>query len=87
MRLPIDPEVYRTLEQATPALVAWLALFTALTVVKVARRALGRPVEVREGMIASELPGLPLMLLHSAGFGLALWRGDLLSAALFAWWG
>ncbi|MBX3471711.1 MAG: hypothetical protein KF878_33060 [Planctomycetes bacterium] len=87
MQLPIDPEVYRTLEQATPGLVAWLALFTLLTVVKVARHALGHAVDGREGMITSELPGLPLMLLHSAGFGLALWHGDPLSAALFAWWG
>src|SRR4051812_29821381 len=87
MALPVDPEVYRTLDRATPALFVWLTVFVGLTLRKLARRAQGLPVATHEGTVASELPGLPLMLLHSVGFALSLWRRDLVSTLLFAWWG
>lgn len=92
MRPPVDPEIYATLERATPYLVGWLTLFTVVIGAKIVRGPRG-PLDgafvppAREGMVASELPGLPLMLLHSVGFGLSLWRRDPVSALLFLWWG
>jgi hypothetical protein len=86
VQLPVDPEVYRTLDRATPWLIGWLALFAAVTLVRLVRH---RPGDAprRETMVGSELPGLPLMLLHSVGFALSVWRRDVLSALLFLWWG
>jgi hypothetical protein len=86
--MPINPEVYRTLELGAPYLIGWVSIFVVVTIIKLLRHARGQAVATaREGMIASELPGLPLMLMHSAGFGLALWHRDVVSALLFAWWG
>lgn len=86
MELPVDPEVYRTLDRATPWLIGWLTLFALVTLVRLVRHRPGAPAR-KEGLVGSELPGLPLMLLHSVGFGLALWRRDVVSALLFLWWG
>ncbi|MBI3723611.1 hypothetical protein HY251_06615, partial [bacterium] len=88
MRLPIHGEIYETLDRATPFFVLWLTFFTLLTIVRIVRRARGSaPAPPREGMIASELPGLPLMLLHSAGFVLSIVHRDPISTLLFLWWG
>lgn len=86
MQLPVDAEVYRTLDRAAPWLTGWLTLFALVTLVRIARHRPGDPPR-KETMVGSELPGLPLMLLHSAGFALAAWHRDVVSALLFLWWG
>lgn len=62
--------------------------FIALTVATLLRRWWeGRSGHRRDTLIGGELPGLPLVLMHSACWGCALARQDWLSVALFAWWG
>jgi hypothetical protein len=83
--LPVHSGTYETLERASPFLIVWIALFTLVNIVRIARQRPGPAA--REGMIASELPGLPLMLLHSVGFVLSILSRDLASSLLFLWWG
>lgn len=85
----LDPELYRTLEAWCGApIVAWVAAWAAWTLGKTVLRLLGwKSLRFSHHMVLSELPGLPIMLLHSVGFVLAIMRKDPLSAALFAWWG
>jgi hypothetical protein len=84
---PVHREVFETLDRAAPYLTVWLTFFAVLTIIRIVRKPPGVPVPQREGMIASELPGLPLMLLHSVGFVLALLALDPVSILLFLWWG
>ncbi|MGE0706853.1 MAG: hypothetical protein AB7N76_06575 [Planctomycetota bacterium] len=83
----MNDAIYRTLDAFGPWILAWLALPSLWTLAKTALRAAGREVSMSEHTIVTELPGLPLMLLHTVGFLLALWYRDPLSALLFAWWG
>ncbi|HBP19925.1 MAG TPA: hypothetical protein DEA08_19305 [Planctomycetes bacterium] len=82
-----DPSIYRTLDAWSGLLVAWTAAFALWTLAKVLLRWSGREVSMSNHTILTELPGLPLQLLHTAGFVLALRAGDVLSSLLFAWWG
>lgn len=82
-----DLELYHALDRFAAPILAWVAFWAAWTVAKTALRVLGLPVRFTRHMILTELPGLPLMLLNSVGFVLALRAHDWLSAALFAWWG
>lgn len=82
-----DASIYRTLDSWSAPLVAWTAAFALWTLAKVLLRASGRDVSMSNNTILTELPGLPLQLLHTAGFVLALQAGDVLSSLLFAWWG
>lgn len=86
MTLPVDREVFATLESGAPFLLAWLTFWTLLSLVRIARHKPG-DAPPREGMIASELPGLPLMLLHSVGFVVSILHRDPVSTLLFLWWG
>jgi len=87
MQLPVHAEVYATLERASPFLICWVAIFLVYNLARIARRPPGADAPLKEGMVTGELPGLPLMLLHSVGFGLSLAARDPVSAALFLWWG
>ena len=82
----LDRRIYAFFDATTTAQVLWIALFLTITIAKLIARARGREVPAASG-ISGELSGLPLTLLHSACFGYALWLGDWVSAALFAWWG
>ena len=84
----MHPEVFQFFGRAAPVIVLWLMGFVALTVVTLIRRALeGRSDVYRDSLAGGELPGILLVLMHSAAFGYALWLGDWLSVLLFAWWG
>jgi hypothetical protein len=83
----IDPSLYLFLDRLGGPILAWIAGFSLWTVAKTLLRWAGRPVRVSKHMILTELPGLPLMLLHTVGFVAALRAGDGLSTLLFSWWG
>jgi hypothetical protein len=84
----MDPAVYQLFGRACPFILAWLMGFAALTVATLAWRAWHRRSDVhRDSLIGGELPGLPLVLMHSACFAYACQRGDWASALLFGWWG
>lgn len=80
-------EVYQALDRFGPAVVIWVSCVALWTLAKVALSAAGREVEFSEHMILSELPGLPLELLCSLGWVLALYHRDWASALLLLWWG
>ena len=84
----MHPEAFQLFGRAAPVIVIWLMGFVALTVVALIRRALaGRTDVYRDSLVGGELPGILLVLMHSAAFGYALWLGDWLAVLLFAWWG
>jgi len=84
----MDPAVYQLFARAAPLIIVWLIGFLTLSLVAIARRALqGRTGRQRDSMIGGELPGLPLVLMHSVCFVYSCLRQDWLSALLFAWWG
>src|SRR5438105_2469599 len=67
----LEASTFATLERASPFLIVWLTLFALRSAVHLVRH---RPGDLppREGMVTSELPGLPLMLLHTVGFVLSV---------------
>lgn len=83
----LDPELYRTLDRLGTPILAWVATFATWTAMKTVLHLAGREVRTSEHMVLTELPGLPLMLVHSVGFVLAILHRDPISTALFAWWG
>jgi len=84
----MDPAVYQLFAQACPVILAWLMAFIALTVMILAVRGWrGQAGYRRDSLIGGELPGIPLVLMHSVCCGYAVWRSDWLSALVFGWWG
>ncbi len=79
--------LYRFLESAAPWFVAWSAMATAVTIVRVVSRMRRGVAKVPDSTLWTELAGLPLTLFQSVAFVWALAAGDWLSALLFAWWG
>jgi len=84
----MDPEVYQLFARTCPFIVVWLAGFLALTIATLIRRAYRHEEQVhRDSLIGGELPGIPLVLMHSVSFGYSCYLGDWLSALVFGWWG
>ncbi len=84
----MDPAVYRLFSLACPYLIAWLLFFLALTIATLIRRAYRHEEQVhRDSLIGGELPGLPLVLMHSVAFAYSCLLGDWLSMLVFGWWG
>jgi len=80
-------EVYAGMDRFAGPVVIWVSCVALWILAKTVRRGLGHEVEFSEHMILSELPGLPLELLCSLGWVLALRHGDWASALLLLWWG
>lgn len=80
-------EVYVALDRFAPAVVIWVACSALWTFFKIVLAGLGRETRFSEHLILSELPGLPLALLCSLGWVLALQSRDWASALLLLWWG
>jgi hypothetical protein len=83
----VSAEVYSTLDAYGVPVLGWISAWALWTVIKTLLRLAGREVSFSHNPILNELPGLPLMLLHSVGFVLAILHCDPLSALIFAWWG
>lgn len=80
--------VYLLFVRWSPWIIAWLSGFILLTVVCLMRRARAGTSSVhRDSLIGGELPGLPLVLMHSVGFAASLLHGDWISVVVFGWWG
>ena len=83
----LDRSVYVFFDGCAPYLILWLTVFIAASALKIVLRLTGRDLTIFDGLIGSELPGLPLALLHTVCFVKAAWIQDWLSVLLFAWWG
>lgn len=83
----MSPAVYGFLERASPLLILWSFGFTLLHSVRIARRLRRRTGIVPDNAALTELAGLPLTILQSVAFVLAVVHGDWLSMLLFLWWG
>jgi len=83
----MNPAIYGFLEAASPYLVLWSALFTAVTAVRLWRRVRRGAGRLPDSAVYTELAGLPLTLLQPVCFVWAVVTLDALSALLFLWWG
>lgn len=80
----METAIYKHFDTAAVYIIAWLLPFILVTLYRVCLT--DRQV-AKEGMIAGELPGLPLVLYHTYLFGLSLHALDFISALIFLWWG
>ena len=83
----MNPSIYSFMESASPYLICWSLVFTAITSVRIVlkyRRGIDR---VPDSATYTELAGLPLTLLQSVCFVWAVASLDCRSAFLFLWWG
>ena len=83
----LDRDIYQLFESASPWLIGWISLFVAWTGQRIVRRLLGHDVPDKIHFLLEEAPGLPLTLLHTVAFAMAIWKGDVASVLLFMWWG
>lgn len=81
----IDESIYIYMNDWAPYLNLWIAFFFAITIVRICLSFFKK--QMGYGSIISELPGLPLTLLHSVAFVKAIESQDIVTALLFAWWG
>jgi hypothetical protein len=83
----MSPEIYRFLEQTSPLLILWTFAFTLLHSVRIGHRFWRDLGKAPDNAVLTELAGLPLTVLQSVAFVLAVLHGDWLSMLLFLWWG
>lgn len=83
----INKQVYEIFAQATPFLMIWLTVFFILTLARILKSKITHDGTATYSPILSELPGLPLTLLHTVAFVKAMMLQDWVSALLFIWWG
>ncbi|CAO4839726.1 MAG: hypothetical protein CNLJKLNK_00868 [Holosporales bacterium] len=83
----INPLVYKLLEDVAPVLVLWIFLFYVISCLRIVLNQ-KNPEKVKGyGSVISELPGLPLVFMHTAAFIEAYKASDWISLFLFSWWG
>lgn len=80
-------ELYAFLERASAFLILWSLGFTVLNTLRIAIRLGRRQPKSRDNAVLTELAGLPLTILQSVAFGMAVYYADWLSMLLFLWWG
>jgi hypothetical protein len=85
--MTIDTSIYFWMNSLAPYLNAWVACFFAVTLLKISISVLKPNIKLSYGSLISELPGLPLTLLHTACFIKAVLANDIISMMLFVWWG
>lgn len=83
----LNRAVYQLMESQAPYLIIWIGAFFILSIVRILLNRLYPNKISGYGFGLSELPGLPLILMHTACFIKAIMVKDILSALLFAWWG
>lgn len=83
----LNKAIYEYMNDLAPMLNLWVAFFFLLTLTRIVIVTLKESTKLRYGSILSELPGLPLTLLHTICFVKAIYAHDLISALLFVWWG
>lgn len=83
----MNPAIYRFIEQVSPWLALWLALFTLVTCWRVVARMRSGLERAPDSILFTELPGLPIAALQSICFVWAAATLDWLSVLLFLWWG
>lgn len=83
----INKEIYQIIENVAPYLAIWVSLFYILSLIRITKSKLNPEKEMGYGSAISELPGLPLVFMHSVAFYKSIEFQDWLSALLFLWWG
>jgi hypothetical protein len=83
----MSPTIYQFLEHVSPLLILWSLAFTLIHSVRIARRFRQGIRKVPDNAPLTELAGLPLTLLQSVAFVLAVRYADWPSMLLFLWWG
>lgn len=81
------PEIYQLLERLAPYLALWSCVFTLIHSVRIVRRIRTGVPKVPDNAVLTELAGLPVTLLQTVAFGMAVAYRDPLSMLLFLWWG
>tara|TARA_R110002110_G_C13469307_1_gene719842 strand:- start:10241 stop:10975 length:735 start_codon:yes stop_codon:yes gene_type:complete len=87
MMVTIDESIYHWMNSLAPYLNLWVACFFVLTLSKILVQIFMPSKYFSYGSILSELPGLPLTLLHTVCFVKAMISLDIISMILFVWWG
>eukprot|EP01125_Pyxidicula_operculata_P004169 TRINITY_DN1607_c2_g1_i3.p1 TRINITY_DN1607_c2_g1~~TRINITY_DN1607_c2_g1_i3.p1 ORF type:complete len:180 (+),score=3.34 TRINITY_DN1607_c2_g1_i3:268-807(+) len=85
----LSREVYSFMNDQATWMSFWIMAFACFTVVNL-YRLYSNPKEIGNygtNTFLSEGPGLPLSLLHTACFVIAIQHRDFLSVLLFSWWG
>jgi hypothetical protein len=82
----LNIEIYSSFDQATPYLIAWITLFYFETLYKIFSMIFFKK-SYRHFGIKSELPGIPLTLMHTYVWVLSIINFDLITCLLFTWWG
>jgi len=83
----LNRSIYQIFETAAPLLILWVAIFFVITAVRIVLSLRKPHQQLKTNNLVSELPGIPLTLLHTVAFVKALMLGDLISGVLFLWWG
>jgi hypothetical protein len=83
----ISIETYQWLDRFSPFLVFWILFFTILTTVRIVMMKRRGEEVIGHNSVLTELAALPLTLLQSACFYKAAKAHDVVSMALFLWWG
>jgi hypothetical protein len=85
--LNIDKTIYEYMNDLAPMLNLWVAIFFLFTLIRIGITLVKPSKKITYSSVLSELPGLPLTLLHTVCFIKAIYAQDIISAALFIWWG
>lgn len=83
----LNKEIYEYMNNLAPMLNLWVAIFFVITLMRIAISILKPTKKLIYGSALSELPGLPLTLLHTVCFIKAINAHDFISILLFSWWG
>jgi hypothetical protein len=80
-------QLYAFLESALAYLILWSLGSTVLNTLRIARHLWRRSPKSLDNAVLTELAGLPLTILQSVAFFMAVYYVDWLSMLLFLWWG
>jgi len=83
----IDHSIYFFMNNQAKYLNLWISLFATYTVMRIILSVIKPKSNLVYSLLASELAGLPLTLLHSICFIKAINAFDIISALIFLWWG
>jgi hypothetical protein len=83
----VAPEIYQFLERLAPYLAVWSCAFTLIHSLRIVRRIRVGIPKVPDNALLTEAAGLPVTLLQTVAFGMAVADLDPYSMLLFLWWG
>ena len=64
----LDRQVYALLESVAPYLIIWVFLFYVISLIRISLNLINSEKTKGYGSVISELPGLPLIFMHSVAF-------------------